>query len=234
MNYTERLMRFDEAMEECGLDAAIYGTGANFQYFSGLSVPWRRGAEPERPAHLLVSVRGEVPRVILAGPGADYGAAAPVETCAVAPDEVVPTLRRHLRGRRVGIDGGPAEDYLRELVGEVLPGAELVNAGALGENLRMCKEDGEIARLREAAALTDRVMSELVEHIKPGITQGQLGALIAEIGQSLGADGTSFSPTAGFVRSGTEATADPFVYPVDEGLTPGTSIAFDFGFVLNG
>ncbi len=234
MDYAGRLEWLDDAMADRDLDGLIYGIGANFQYFTGLPVRWQREDGPVQLAGLLVMVRGSTPRVIMDSACPAYRTTAPVEMdVARSPDEVIGMLRRCLKGKRVGTSG-KAEDYLRGLIGEALPGAEVVDAEELGEALRVCKDPDEIALLRDVVALTDRVMEEIVDQIRPGVTQTQLEAMIAETGQSLGAQDVSFSPTAGFVKSGTKPTDDPFVYPPEEALAAGTSIAFDFGFVLDG
>ncbi len=236
MDYAGRLERLNEAMMGRDLDGIVYGVGPNFHYFTGLPVSWQREAEPEEPACLLVMATGNPPRVIMDSACACVSCkpTSPVEMeVAGSPDELNRMLRRLLKGKRVGISR-PANHYLRGLVGQAVPGAEIVDAEELGANLRVCKDADEIATLREAVVLTDRVMEEVVDHIRPGITQPQLQARIAETGLALGAQDVSFPSTALYVKSGTKPTEDPFTYPPEKGLVPGTSIAFDFGFVLDG
>ena len=234
MDYVGRLERLNEAMIHSGLDGMVYGVGPNSHYFTGLPVSWRREAEPEEPACLLVMASGSPPRVIIDRACMAGTSTSPVEIeVAGSRDELIRMLRGSLRGRRVGI-GRPANHYLRGLVSQAVPGVDIVDAEELGATLRVCKDAEEIATLREAVALTDRVMEEVVDHIRPGITQPQLEAMIAETGLALGAQDVSFPSTALFVKSGTQPTEDPFTYPQDKGLVPGTSVAFDFGFVLDG
>ena len=82
--------------------------------------------------------------------------------------------------------------------------------------------------------MTGPVMEKVVTSIRPGVTQIELQELVREAGILLGAHDVSFSPAALFVKSGTQPTENPFVYPKEEGLLPGTSIAFDFGFIKDG
>ncbi len=116
----------------------------------------------------------------------------------------------------------------------MLPDVEWVDAEWIGEAHRMRKDRDEVRALRRVVALTDQVMGKVVEGIRPGVTQPQLQAMIREAGRDLGAQDVSFPPAALFVKSGMAASEDPFVYPKDKGLVPGTSVAFDFGFVLDG
>ena len=57
---------------------------------------------------------------------------------------------------------------------------------------------------------------------------------IESIGKLMGASDVSFTPVAGFCKSGSAPTDQVFNYAPDQGLEPGTSIAFDIGFVLDG
>jgi len=240
MDYATRLERLHELMVRNDMDGLVYGLGANLQYFTGLcATAWERQAEPAEPDCLLLLATGQVPRVI-ANASVDTGESdAPVELHVVeSTGEVVAGLAEYFgraRGetKRIGTSR-VAEPHLRKLLERVAPSAEVLEAESLGESLRMCKDADEIAVLRRVVALTDRVMERVVPRIRPGITQPQLQQIIADEGEALGADDVSFSPAALFVKSGTEPTADPFVYPREEGLVAGTSIAFDFGFILDG
>ncbi len=235
MNSSGRLTELQRKMESALFDALIFGIGPNFRYFTGLPAEWRRENEPARPGALLVLARGAEPCVVLDETVADWADRALMETVWVnSQTEIVQVLRRLLPGRRVGIGPAPAEEYLSRLVHSVLPRPQVENADPLGEEMRYRKDEDEVSCLRRAARLCDRAMGEITRHIRPGVTQAELQEMVARIGADAGAEDVSFSPTAGFVQSGTEAGDDPFVYPQDEGLLPGTSIAFDFGFVVDG
>jgi Xaa-Pro aminopeptidase len=237
MNYSSRLDKLRQSVASGKLDGLIYGIGANLRYFTGLPLAWRRESEPAEPGCLLLVTQAETPRVILdrslAGHAADLPEGVEADVYE-SPTELTGLLARRLRdGSRIGI-GRPAESYLRSLVGAALPGAECVPAEDLGEAQRVIKDADEIAIMRRVVTLTDQVMGRVVDHIRPGITQPALRAMIEEAGLALGAEDVSFPPAGLFVKSGSEPTPDPFVYPQDKGLVPGSSIAFDFGFVLDG
>ncbi len=240
MDYAARLQRLREAVVDDGMDGLVYGTGANFQYFTGVNVPWDRehGREPEQPGcFLVVSEYQRKPLIILDAEAARLPRpGVPAEVAVAGPgNDAQGLLREWLTGRctRVGL-GRHAGAHIRGLLEEVLPDVEWADAEGVGERMRARKDHEEIALLRRAVALTDRVMAAVVGHIRPGVTQPRLEDLIREAGLALGAQDVSFSPAALFVKSGTPPTADPFVYPKAEPLVPGTSVAFDFGFVLDG
>lgn len=233
MGYRRRLQRLQAAMQRNHLDGLIFGTGANFQYFTGLPIKWQRDHQPLEPDMLLVLSHGQEPYVLMS---IEHGEllSAPIETKVYrSHDELISTLRGSLRGKRIGTSRA-AEQYIQRLINGVNTELETVLAEHLGEELRLYKEADEVTRLRKVALLTDQVMHRVVGDIRPGITQLELQGLIAAYGKSLGATDVSFPPAALFVKSGSEPTHDPFVYPKEKGLVAGTSIAFDFGFVLDG
>ena len=138
-----------------------------------------------------------------------------------------------LKGGRVGL-GDHVWGSTTVEVARAVKDAEFQGAEALMDHLRMIKDAGEIQRLRRVAELTDKAMEAVILQIKEGITQGELALEVEVQGRRLGASDISFPPTAGFVKSGSEISSDPFTYPKEKGLVPGTSIAFDIGFVMEG
>lgn len=235
MDFRARLGRLHTALLETDLDGLVYGIGPSLFYFTGLPVSWTRESEPTEPDCLLVVTRDGGPRVLVseAVAGAARQGAGAEHDVAASPDELAGLLARCLKGSRIGISR-KADAYLRRLVEKALPGAECVDAEDVGAALRVIKDHDEIAILRRVVALTDRVMEQVAGHIRPGITQTQLSALIRKTGLAGGAQDVSFPGVGLFVKSGTEPGPDPFVYPKEKDLVAGTSVAFDFGFVLDG
>lgn len=234
VDYLGRVRRLQQVMKERSLDGIVYGLGANYQYFTGSMAPWVRESEPIEPDHLLVVPGEGIPAVIVVGEGPReiVPAAARVMT---VPDrlQLVALLSELLPGQRFGA-GRQAYAYLPQLVAEAVPGSVCIDAEELGEGLRVRKETEEIERLRAAARLTDKVMGEVLGRIDRGLSQNQLQHIIRDVGLKLGAEDVSFPPAGLYVKTGSNPIGDPFTYPRDQGLVMGTSIAFDFGFVLHG
>lgn len=234
MNYARRLEWLQDTMLKNNLDALVYGTGANFQYYTGLVLKWIRDMEPEVPCCILVVTPDQRPQVIVDIAHSGLTTTAPVDIHVVHDRcGVLKHLEKQLTGRRIGLSHA-AQGYLSELVSQVVPGVTCIDAEIMGEERRYCKDAEEVAQLRKLANLTDKVMAQVVDHIRPGITQIELQTLLVQVGTSLGAETFSFPATAGFVKSGSLPTDDPFVYPEAKGLVAGSSIAFDFGFIQNG
>lgn len=234
---TERVRKLERLMLERKLDGALYGTGANFQYYSGLQPHWTRESEPPEPGYLLALAPGREPLVLVdedvAAAGAAPGSTPWVQVRYADPGRLAQRLSGYWQGGRIGT-GRAAAAFLGAVVRSARPGAEAVDAEGLGESVRLIKEPEEIARLRRVVALTDQVMGIVIQEVRPGISQDQLSGLIREVGLGLGATDVAFRPAGLYVQAGSEATSDPFVYPRDLGLVPGCSVAFDFGFVLDG
>ena len=102
------------------------------------------------------------------------------------------------------------------------------------DSLQVIKTKEEIELLRRVARLTDEVFSAVIPGIGEGVTQPDLEAEIRMEAMRRGAQDVSFPPAVIFTKSGSEPSAEAFTYPREQGLAPGTSIAFDIGFVMDG
>jgi Xaa-Pro aminopeptidase len=105
------------------------------------------------------------------------------------------------------------------------PGLDLVPLGRAVENLRMVKDETEIALLAEACAITSRAFDEIVPHIRPGVTERDLAMLLDRTMAELGAERPAFDT---IVASGPNG-AIPHHVPSSRLLAVGDMITFDFG-----
>ena len=78
----------------------------------------------------------------------------------------------------------PVQNYLA--LQRELAGCELKDVTAAFRRLRLVKSAEEIEWLRSGAALTDMALASLVDNVKPGMREYQLGALIEAIGLTHG------------------------------------------------
>jgi Xaa-Pro aminopeptidase len=98
------------------------------------------------------------------------------------------------------------------------------------ENLRMVKDDAELAAIQAAIDLNEAVFSEVAGVVRADMTEADLAAEIFYRGMKKGADGVSFSP---IVASGPNS-AKPHAGFSTSRLVPGTPLTFDMGMRLNG
>jgi Xaa-Pro aminopeptidase len=98
------------------------------------------------------------------------------------------------------------------------------------EALRAVKDEEEIARIREAAAIAAHALNAVLERIRPGMTEREIAADLDDAIRRGGAQDASF-PT--IVASG-ENSALPHARPQNRTVRAGDLITIDFGAVFDG
>lgn len=183
--FVERLERAAGTAAEAGLDALLVTPCTDLSYLLGMPAD-HHAAFGERLTCLVLRAGAEpvlvVPRLERLGfermgfaalgvtlvdwvDGQDpYGLVAalvPARAGAVAVADAMPAA--HVFGLRSAMPG-----VRQELAGRVL------------RQLRMRKDAAEVAALRKAGAAIDRVHARMAELARPGLTEAQVGAAIAE------------------------------------------------------
>jgi len=131
---------------------------------------------------------------------------------------------------RVGFERELATFAWYEDLAARLKGFRLVPVGPVVERVREVKEDGELALIRRAAAVTDQALGDVVPLLRPGIAERDV-ALEAEYRmRKLGADAPAF-PT--IVASGPRS-ALPHGRASDKLLAPGEFVTIDMGAMVGG
>jgi Xaa-Pro dipeptidase len=130
---------------------------------------------------------------------------------------------------RIGVEKGhltlAAADRLRAFVDS----AELVEVGEEVRRLRLIKTPAEIEALAQAALATDRVTARVLESLRPGQSELEAAASIAQITSEEGAL-LSFPP---LVQSGPNS-ALPHLMPSERRLQRGDLVLLDFGAAIDG
>lgn len=126
--------------------------------------------------------------------------------------------------KRLGFDDAymTVADYRR--YSEALP-CELVPASELLTGLRAVKDEEELARMREAQRISERVLHEILNEVRPGVTERFLAARLVFLLRNGGAEDVSFDP---IVLSGAR-TSMPHGVPSDKVLEAGDFVTMDFG-----
>jgi len=107
---------------------------------------------------------------------------------------------------------------------------ELVDETNLIKNLRMVKDEAEIAQIRKAAEIADQMMQTIWSEIKPGMTEREVSRRIRFLSEELGGSGESFT---NIVASGVNSSR-PHHHPGDSKLKDGDMITIDLGAVFEG
>ncbi|TDD80039.1 aminopeptidase P family protein [Actinomadura darangshiensis] len=109
-------------------------------------------------------------------------------------------------------------------------GVELTPLGHLAEELRMVKDEEEIALLREACAVTDRAFAAVLPEIRAGVTERAVAVALERAMVDLGAERPAFES---IVASGPNG-AVPHHHPGGRELQRGDLVTMDFGALYGG
>lgn len=99
----------------------------------------------------------------------------------------------------IELDFMPAEDLIR--LTELLPKAQFEHARDIYFATRMIKTQSEIATLRKVAELTERVMGGVLDAVRPGVREAEIGAQIMGAMLEGGCQAVKYQVGSG-VRSG--------------------------------
>ena len=208
-----------------GADAALIISPVNRRYYTGM--PSTDGALLVTPtdAVLLVDFRYiERARQVAAG-------------CEVVlRDRLFPQLRALLeaRGARtlaVETERMTVAEFSRLRAG--LPGIMLRESGELDREItrqRAVKTPGEIESVRAAQRITDRSFTELLNFLRPGITERQAACELVRLMREFGSEGEAFDTIA---VAGPNSSM-PHGVPTDRPLAAGDFFTLDFGAKKDG
>jgi Xaa-Pro aminopeptidase len=101
-------------------------------------------------------------------------------------------------------------------------------APGLVESLRSRKDEGELIRMRKAAAVADQVMQGALKLLKPGIRELEVSAEIEYQMKALGASGPAFET---IVAAG-KNSAFPHARPTSKRLRKNELVVLDLGVIL--
>jgi Xaa-Pro aminopeptidase len=107
---------------------------------------------------------------------------------------------------------------------------EFAPVGRVVEELRMIKDDGEIAAIAGACSLTCQALDDVLASIRPGITERELAVALERRMADLGADKPAFDT---IVASGPNG-AIPHHAPTGRPVRRGELVTIDMGARLNG
>ena len=108
--------------------------------------------------------------------------------------------------------------------------AEFVPATDLLTDLRMVKDEEELAAMKEAQRITDAAFAEILKDVKPGVRECEIAAKLTYLMASMGAERNSFDP---IVACGANGSL-PHAVPSQKKIENGHFVTMDFGCVYNG
>ncbi len=210
-------------LELLGLDAMLIGHPTNLRYLTGFT-----GSAGQLVLHrdrtLLVT-------------DTRYALQAPEEIRGVG-EAIIENTNLWNRVREMLGSAGPVRfGFERERItvrdAERLTGiehADPVPTSGLVEELRMIKDDCEVALIRDAAAIAHAAFFEVIETIRPGDTELQIAARLES---ALRLRGSEWHPFQTIVASGPRS-ALPHARAAQRPLSRGEFLLMDFGAQLGG
>lgn len=132
--------------------------------------------------------------------------------------------------KRLGFERKWTSYDMYENMTKIFKNIELVPTQDIIEDLRYIKDEEEIEILREASRITDKAFEEILNHIKPGMTEKQVAAKLEYIIKMNGGDGVGFDT---ILISG-KKTSLPHGKPDDKVIENGDFITLDFGALYKG
>ena len=111
---------------------------------------------------------------------------------------------------------------------ENLPNAELKSVEL--DSLRQIKDAAEISNIRKACEIADKAFAEILNFIKPNVTENEVAAELEYLMKNFGAEKNSFDT---IVASGWRGSL-PHGVASDKKILSGEFVTMDFGAIYNG
>ena len=226
-----RVARLQEVARREGLAGFVVVPGASLVYLSG----FRMGMS-ERPAFLLVPAEGEAAFFCPAFEAERVRRGTGIDNLLTYTDEAGPqaALTAGLRGGNWG--GRIAFEYRAcrlleyDLVAQAVGGCQPVDARPLLAELRMAKDEAELAAIQRAADAVNVMLDAIRERLEERPTELELqSAAIAALRQHYPEAGVAFIT----VVSG-ERTALPHASASERRVEPGDLVLADLGASIDG
>jgi Xaa-Pro aminopeptidase len=228
-----RLDRLKNAAAAQGLAAVAVIPGASLHYLTGLDMH-----QSKRLTVAFFPVEGP-PSFVLPLLEASRVQAATAIPLQIYPwsdaDGPADALQRccddlGLAGRRIGVEYTSMRVLELRGIERCAPGVQAEDAVALIADLRMVKDDEELAAMVEAARMIDSALAATLPQIRVGQTERQLAAILSHAIEATGAEGLSF----GSIVAGGPNGANPHHDNGDRPFQAGDLIIIDCGAKYGG
>lgn len=227
-----RLQKLYEIIEHAGLDAVALNPGANLRYLTGIEFHLM-----ER-ALIVFFVPGRNPVAVLPGLEQDRLAESGLqaEMFPWSDDEgphaalAAAAQSLNLGSKQLGVEELRMRLMESALIEGLMPGVRLVQAGESLTRLRLHKDAGELAALRQAIALSESALKTCIASICAGQTEREIANTLIMEQLKRGGGPHPFEP---IVLSGPRA-ALPHGEPGERRIQSGEPLLFDFGTTVQG
>lgn len=218
-----RLARLRERMLQSELDAILISKPENQAYLSGFTGSYGLLLITPSAALLFTDFRYQEQAT----------AQAPAFTVEMPEGSLIAAAAKMIeseRRSRVGFES----DFLTfdgyKAYADVITADSLVAAGGLVEEIRMIKDESELAIMRQAAQIADEAFAAILPMIKPGVREWDLAMELQYQMMKRGAEGLAFDIIA---ASGVRSSM-PHGRASDKVVEQGDLLTFDFGALYQG
>ncbi|MBN1218480.1 MAG: aminopeptidase P family protein [Anaerolineae bacterium] len=215
------------------LDAIAVVPGPNMRYFTSLIFHLS-----ERPTVAFFPIEG-IP--VLVVPTLEEGKVrrAPYQVEAFTYDDAQGPVNAfnqalqalNLGGKKLGIEGRRMRFLELDLMAASNHAPHVTNADIIIAELRMRKDDTELAAMRHAVQIAQQALDAMLPAVKPGVTEKELAVELTL--QLLRHGSDSELPFTPLVAAGPNA-ADPHGFPSTRPVKSGDVIIFDWGATADG
>ena len=232
MNYAARLEKLGAIMRRADLDIIALIPGPNHRYLTGAE-------------HYVL----ERPIVAFYPLGR--------QSVAVIPELEIPLFERHAalstlypysdaegyagafvaaladmgaRDASIGVEGLHMRFFEGEIIRQSAPTARVVDATMPLAELRLHKDEGEIASLRRAIEISEAALQATLADIRIGMTEIEAAAILEDHIRALGGEGLSFGT---ILHAGANSPL-PHSGPLDYRIQHGDALIIDFGARFKG
>ena len=218
-----RLTAVRASIRKRGIDALLVSVGSDLPYLTGY-----RAMPLERITALVVPVAGDPALFVPELEAPRVGTSVEVRPWGET-DDPIGRIVAELPDRGVIAVGGQMWASFLIAFQERLPEAHFVDAEPVMAPLRMIKDEGEIAALREAAHGVDGVADQLSTVRFSGRTEREISRIVSDLVLASGHESVSFAIVAAG-RNG----ASPHHEASDQIIQPGDAVVVDFGGRVRG
>ena len=232
-----RIDKVQQLMKDKDIDACIYANGSNFQYITNCNdLKWNRMcfnnisgffSSVNYPDYIIIIKKNDY-IILTSRDYQDYFKDFNYKV--IFFEQLGDFIAPFIEGVNEVYVGFSCFDYIKENISKNI---KVVDGEDLTFDLRAIKDKKEIEALKKVAEFTDDAVEYILPFIKEGILQRDLEAKLMEYALSKGLSNYSFDPTCGFSKLNSYA-AKTLEFTGSEKLVPGTTIALDIGFLIDG
>jgi Xaa-Pro aminopeptidase len=227
MDVGARAGRVRTGLDAAGVDALLVSHLPNVRYLTGFT--GSAGLLLVTPDGLVLFSDGRY-RTQAHEQLAACGVAAAIEIGATSTAQREALARAVAPYHRVGLEAAAVTWAEQRQLAARLGSHDLVATDAVVERYRRVKEPAEVARIRQACAIADDALAELLPTLRDGPSEREFALALEVAMRRRGASGLSFPS---IVASGPNA-AMPHARPSDRRIEHGEMVVIDFGCIVDG